>query len=331
MLLVGPERAREVFDAAHPDANFLEHFAGFSDVTAVSNVMHEHLASRSDQRVGLEAVIGMMTPEEKAEYIKKLTKKNIEFLRLNVDHTIDPTQEALSPAQRGREKFQRAARQAARLGVRASAEGEERIALTPAYVREALDPQHVYGKASMFHEWLESEDNNLSFAEWRQGKIKNSEVHRLRALEVGVTYLSAEEREGHRAEFTRDGRLNITTKDLAHVDMGQGWGLFVLDAEQNLFVGQHDRGTFQHSSFFSGEPIWGAGMVRINESGRITGINMHSGHYRPSGEDTYRTLKFFEAQGIDLSFVSFEFNTQGRRIRGLASIILTRLEAKYGS
>jgi hypothetical protein len=57
---------------------------------------------------------------------------------------------------------------------------------------------------------------------------------------------------------------------------------------------------YAHSSMNSGTSVLAAGEIKIVK-GQLREITTHSGHYQPSIENVYRTLKYFQQQGVDIS------------------------------
>lgn len=58
----------------------------------------------------------------------------------------------------------------------------------------------------------------------------------------------------------------------------------------------------QHSSFFGGDVVNAAGML-VCDSGQLTTLYPHSGHYRPLNSHLCSLLRFFHQKGINLRSV----------------------------
>lgn len=72
--------------------------------------------------------------------------------------------------------------------------------------------------------------------------------------------------------------------------------LFAIDLEGEIYVAEEAHG-ISHSSFTSGQPVLGAGLLRISE-GVLYSVALESGHYMPSLEIGYQILKIFEEKGV---------------------------------
>jgi len=81
------------------------------------------------------------------------------------------------------------------------------------------------------------------------------------------------------------------------MDDGQA---FVMSKDGDLYVGTHtgelnrSRKNLSHASFLGGRPAEMAGMIGINDKGKIVEIRDISGHYRPEALDMYRGIKALE-------------------------------------
>jgi hypothetical protein len=93
---------------------------------------------------------------------------------------------------------------------------------------------------------------------------------------------------------------------------------FVQDKEGNLYIAEHSGGAvpfedtgkyLSHASFLSGKPAEMAGMIKINDQGKIERITDGSGHYRPEALDMYRGIKALEKKyGSDIFSANPEAN-----------------------
>lgn len=81
---------------------------------------------------------------------------------------------------------------------------------------------------------------------------------------------------------------------------------FVMGKDGSLYIATHTgrfsstplENTLTHASFFSGRPAELAGMMSINDKGKITKITNNSGHYKPEPLDVYRGVKELEKQNV---------------------------------
>lgn len=58
--------------------------------------------------------------------------------------------------------------------------------------------------------------------------------------------------------------------------------------------GSTESGVVQHSSFFAGQSVDSAGLLVLDEKGRVKKIINHSGHYLPGADALYTASKFFK-------------------------------------
>lgn len=90
----------------------------------------------------------------------------------------------------------------------------------------------------------------------------------------------------------REGQL-FSTKNLSTAFSGGGWGIFVVDRENNLYIHKHVVGVYHHSTFTGGGAVQAAGEIVVDESGRVRIITAKSGHYRPTVAEMRRLLQIF--------------------------------------
>jgi hypothetical protein len=83
---------------------------------------------------------------------------------------------------------------------------------------------------------------------------------------------------------------------------GPGWGIFVMDAEGRVYVGQHRVGLFHHSSFKAGGAVAAAGEMKVT-GGKLVGITAKSGHYAPNAKQTQQMLQQLAGAGCPLAGV----------------------------
>ncbi|KAF7147277.1 hypothetical protein RHSIM_Rhsim03G0002100 [Rhododendron simsii] len=78
--------------------------------------------------------------------------------------------------------------------------------------------------------------------------------------------------------------------------------IFVLSTSKTLYVGQKQKGTFQHSSFLAGGATLSAGRLVV-EDGILKAVWPHSGHYLPTQENFEQLILFLKEHKVDLSIV----------------------------
>ncbi|KTD52603.1 hypothetical protein [Legionella quateirensis] len=103
--------------------------------------------------------------------------------------------------------------------------------------------------------------------------------------------------------YSRDREVFDTQKSISHDK--KGFAAYTLNVNGELSVFQHidhDKTGIAHSSMNAGVPVVSAGEIEI-KNGKLISITEHSGHYRPSLYNMYKTLDYFRKQGVDISDV----------------------------
>jgi len=124
-----------------------------------------------------------------------------------------------------------------------------------------------------------------------------------------VRYLSADEREEYRIEIVGGIFRWVETQELVHTGnmytffSGDGHAIWACSADRRFYTGDHEVGTFHHSSFLGGLPVIGAGEWTINH-GRLVMLSAKTGHYRSRFDDMFRTMLRLSANGVDLNSVA---------------------------
>lgn len=72
--------------------------------------------------------------------------------------------------------------------------------------------------------------------------------------------------------------------------------LFAINLQGEIFAAEETHG-ISHSSFTSGKPVLGAGLLQI-EHGQLSSIALESGHYMPTIESGYQIIKILEEKGV---------------------------------
>lgn len=99
-----------------------------------------------------------------------------------------------------------------------------------------------------------------------------------------------------------DGKLvNRQTKNLVETIEGTKW-IFVLSTTRKLYIGQKQKGRFQHSSFLSGAAITAAGRIVLH-GGVVKAVWPYSGHYLPTEENFREFIGFLKENHVDLTNV----------------------------
>ena len=86
---------------------------------------------------------------------------------------------------------------------------------------------------------------------------------------------------------------------------GEDLAMFVMDLEGNLYASLEGDMKFQHSSFFAGGPVMGAGEFRVKD-GKLIRMTDKSGHYLPTLDLTLQAIRQLLQLGIDLKPVEID-------------------------
>lgn len=103
----------------------------------------------------------------------------------------------------------------------------------------------------------------------------------------------------------RNGLLDtpsILDTENRHTDSaGNGWAIFVMDRNNNrkIYLNDHIRGRFHHSSFLSAANVVAAGEIAVR-NGKVVGIINKSGHYKPTAYMLHYFLRYLHSNGVEL-------------------------------
>ncbi|XP_061347713.1 IQ domain-containing protein IQM1-like [Gastrolobium bilobum] len=171
---------------------------------------------------------------------------------------------------------------------------------------EAIDPRHRYGhNLHLYYDiWFESQSCQPFFywLDVGDGKELNLEkCPRATLQRQCIKYLGPKEREEYEV-IVENGKL-VYSQDgrLVHTDGKSKW-IFVLSTTRALYVGQKQKGAFQHSSFLAGAATTAAGRL-VAQQGVLEAIWPYSGHYHPTEENFKEFISFLEEHNVDLSNV----------------------------
>ncbi|KAJ8643481.1 hypothetical protein MRB53_005229 [Persea americana] len=173
---------------------------------------------------------------------------------------------------------------------------------------EAIDPRHRYGHNLHFYyvNWLQCESRQPFFywLDVGEGKeVSLDECPRPKLQHQCIKYLGPKEREGYEV-IVEDGKF-LYKQNRELLDSSEGPEekyIFVLSTSKHLYVGQKQRGTFQHSSFLAGGATSAAGRLVV-EKGVLKAVWSHSGHYRPTQENFQEFISFLKENNVDLTDV----------------------------
>lgn len=171
---------------------------------------------------------------------------------------------------------------------------------------EAIDPRHRYGHNLQFYyvKWLRC-DSYQPFFYWLDigdGKEFNSDrCPRSKLQQQCIKYLGPVERKDYEVVI-ENGRLFYKVTGKPVESTGDAKWIFVLSTSKTLYIGQKNKGTFQHSSFLAGGATLSAGRLVV-EDGVLKAVWAHSGHYLPTQENFEEFMSFLKENNVDLTDV----------------------------
>ncbi|XP_076890614.1 IQ domain-containing protein IQM1-like [Bidens hawaiensis] len=171
---------------------------------------------------------------------------------------------------------------------------------------EAIDPRHRYGhNLHIYYDlWFKSESSQPFFywLDVGDGKEMNAEkCPRFRLQHQCIKYLGPNEREAYEVIVENGKLIYRQSRSLLETVEGSKW-IFVLSTSKNLYVGQKQKGSFQHSSFLAGGATTAAGRL-VAHGGILEAIWPYSGHYLPTEENFRDFISFLEENNVDLTNV----------------------------
>ena len=182
------------------------------------------------------------------------------------------------------------------------------------YLSEAILPQHFYKRESyaLWEIWKESSSPD-NFAAWvdqleKGVAVPGSEKVSSQGLLLGkrVMYMTEADRQKRVCAFGDKGASSPLEPILHTEDPDQHPHIFVMDEKQNFYVDRYDIGVINHSSFFSGKPVYFAGEF-IFANGKLETITDKSGHYSiVDEENVVQMLLALQKRGIELDQVNFK-------------------------
>ncbi|KAL2326883.1 hypothetical protein Fmac_020310 [Flemingia macrophylla] len=202
-------------------------------------------------------------------------------------------------------RWSRARKRAAKVGKGLSKDVKARK-LALQHWLEAIDPRHRYGHNLQFYyvNWLHC-DSYQPFFYWLDigdGKEVNSErCPRSKLQQQCIKYLGPVERKEYEVVI-ENGKLWYKVSGKPVQTTGDEKWIFVLSTSKTLYIGQKNKGTFQHSSFLAGGATLSAGRLVV-EDGVLKAIWPHSGHYLPTEENFEEFMSFLVDNNVDLTDV----------------------------
>ncbi|XP_073149477.1 IQ domain-containing protein IQM5-like isoform X2 [Henckelia pumila] len=171
---------------------------------------------------------------------------------------------------------------------------------------EAIDPRHRYGhNLHLYYDiWFKSESAQPFFywLDIGDGKEINLEkCSRTNLQHQCIKYLGPKERKAYEVVIENGKLVYRQGGVLVNTVVGSKW-IFVLSTTRTLYIGQKQKGLFQHSSFLAGGAITAAGRL-VAHGGVLEAIWPYSGHYLPTEENFREFISFLEENSVDLANV----------------------------
>ncbi|XP_073224283.1 IQ domain-containing protein IQM5-like isoform X2 [Cicer arietinum] len=171
---------------------------------------------------------------------------------------------------------------------------------------EAIDPRHRYGHNLHFYYdvWFKCKSSQPFFYWLDIGDGKRVDLAkclRKKLQSQCIKYLGPIEREAYEVIVEGGKLVYKQSKNLVHTTEGSKW-IFVLSTTRVLYVGQKEKGKFQHSSFLAGAPTIASGRL-VAHNGVLHVIWPYSGHYRPTEKNLMEFIHFLEEHNVDMTNV----------------------------
>ncbi|KAL5067492.1 hypothetical protein RYX36_018379 [Vicia faba] len=273
----------------------LETMLSFRTPTAdmENDLFGKHLSTKSIESLDDLSTKSFYSPKKwRALDFAELKRSSISFFDIEKPET------AIS-------RWSRARKRAAKVGKGLSKDRKARK-LALQHWLEAIDPRHRYGHNLQFYyvQWLHC-DSNQPFFYWLDiggGREFGSErCSRSKLQQQCIKYLGPEERKAYEVVI-ENGRLFYKDSGIPVESTKDAKWIFVLSTSKTLYVGQKNKGTFQHSSFLAGGATLSAGRLVV-EDGVLKSVWPHSGHYLPTEENFQEFVSFLKENNVDLTDV----------------------------
>ncbi|KMZ58973.1 hypothetical protein ZOSMA_71G00470 [Zostera marina] len=172
--------------------------------------------------------------------------------------------------------------------------------------RALIDPRHRYGhnlhiyykvwfksvSIQPFFYWLDVGDGKeINLVNCPRSKIQHQ----------CIKYLGPKERKAHEV-IVDNGKLVYKQTGMSVSSIHGCKLIFVLCTSRTLYIGQKEKGRFQHSSFLAGAATSSAGRL-VADNGILRAIWPYSGHYLPTEENFNEFITFLKHNHVDLSNV----------------------------
>lgn len=189
--------------------------------------------------------------------------------------------------------------------------------LHESYWTEAIDPMHRnWGhptNSPIFKRWAElryeDKTTHLSFYRWFE-TLSDDELKQLAPAGLLATqYQDEAGREQYRVYVDggllkqpdkKDALQPFSTESYKTNFAGDGWAIFVISKDGNLYANNHDdQAGWFHAAFMGGKPVIAAGEIYVR-NGQLFGITPKSGHYKPTANDIVNGLNALSDAGLQL-------------------------------
>ncbi|XP_017977990.1 PREDICTED: IQ domain-containing protein IQM1 [Theobroma cacao] len=171
---------------------------------------------------------------------------------------------------------------------------------------EAIDPRHRYGHNLhlYYNIWFEIGSSQPFFYWLDVGDGKEVNIDKCPRTDLQrqcIKYLGPKEREAYEVVLEKGKLIYKQSKVAVNTIEGTKW-IFVLSTSRILYVGQKEKGLFQHSSFLAGGATIASGRLVILD-GTLDAVWPYSGHYRPTEANFAELCRFLEEHHVDLTNV----------------------------
>jgi hypothetical protein len=205
----------------------------------------------------------------------------------------------------------------------------------PVAKNESTEPKLVVRQSA--EAWLAEKNKDVRFDRYVQNRINpdsdgNIPDPKLRKLliENNVRFFTDKELQSVKATFDKDGIKQISLKsidldpnDTQQKQLAAGRYAFVIGIERGnsdertealylspkITINEGDKqGKIQHSSFLRSGKVASAGMIEVNDQGKIEKIVQYSGHYLPTQKEMVTALDFLKSKMTTTPKDQEEFN-----------------------
>jgi hypothetical protein len=170
------------------------------------------------------------------------------------------------------------------------------------YILEALDPQHrmdhKFGLCIPAREWVKDSTKEYFF-DW----VVTQPKYEPYLQGDQVDYFDEEQRQNY--ELKLGSTITWLKSQIAPGEET----IYAMSQTDQFYASPRqstDRGIVHHSSFMSGQAVKCAGHMWFNSPGRLSKIDLNSGHYKPKSGQMLNALKVLHKNNVDLKNVEAE-------------------------